>query len=89
MIEAHLIGGSSDEARIHLAVVGDSLSWNIHAHVGTQTLTAQSGAGAADIDFVPSQDATWNLILRNTSAVEMLTVDVSVDLYGTMTWQNF
>lgn len=89
MTEAHMVGGPTDEARIHLTVIGDSLTWNVHAHLGTDTLSFASGSGSGDIDLVPPQDATWNLILRNTSAVDMVTVDATVDLYGAMTWVDF
>ena len=88
--ESIFTGGPQDLARITLTAPVAKLDWNIHGHAGgaTQTVKEELGVMSASYSFVPSAQGDWFLLLRNTDTTP-LTVDVKIELYGTIVWSGW
>jgi hypothetical protein len=88
LVEAKMVGGTMDRAILHLAAPTATLDWNIHAHPngGTVTVHEELKVMTADYDFIPSEQAEWFLLLRNSGQVNM-DVQIEVELYGVMTFE--
>jgi hypothetical protein len=91
VVESMMMGGgatSGDRAIIHLMAPSANLDWNIHAHPngGTVTVHEELKQMTVTFDFIPAENTTWFLLLRNSGGVPM-DVQVAVDLYGAMTFQ--
>lgn len=89
-IEAILVGGRGDYARLRMSVPGPSLDWNLHGHAGggTQVVHEELKAMTVDYLFVPNDMADWYLLLRNKGQTDM-TVQLTIELYGAMTWSGW
>mgnify|MGYP000998732519 CR=1 FL=1 len=88
LVEGIMTGGPSDVAVIHLEAPISELDWNIHGHAGggTQTVYEEYNRMIVDYTFVPSAQADWWLLLRNSGQTDM-TVSVRIELYGNMQWR--
>jgi hypothetical protein len=89
-IEAILVGGRGDYARLRMTAPGPSLDWNLHGHAGggTQVIHEELKAMTVDYLFVPNDMADWYLLLRNKGQTDM-TVQLTIDLYGAMSWSGW
>jgi hypothetical protein len=87
VLEAKMIGGAVDRAVIKLTAPTADLDWNIHSHPNGTTINvvSQNDVLEVEYDFVPTEDAEWFLLLRNGGPTNM-DVQVTVDLYGAMTF---
>jgi hypothetical protein len=87
IIEATLISGPDDRADLHFTSSPAELDWNIHGHAGGGTQTVAEGFNQTQVDysFTPSAQADWYLLLRNSGGAP-LTVDVRIELYGSIPW---
>ncbi len=87
VIEAEMIGGAADRAIIKLTAPVSELDWNIHSHPNGTTINviSQTNQITVEYDFVPTEDAEWFLLLRNSGPTNM-DVQVVIDLYGAMTF---
>lgn len=87
LIEGIMHGGATDGAQIRLEAPPSSLSWNLHSHQngGTQVVTEALNQTVVDFAFHPTADADWYLLMRNDGTTDII-VDVTVGLYGAMTW---
>jgi hypothetical protein len=87
VLEAKMIGGAADRAVIKLTAPTADLDWNIHSHPNGTTINvvSQNDVLEVEYDFVPTEDAEWFLLLRNGGPTNM-DVQVTVDLYGAMTF---
>ena len=88
LVEGIMTGGPSDVAVIHLEAPISELDWNIHGHAGggTQTVYEEYNRMVVDYVFMPSAQADWWLLLRNSGQTDM-TVSVRIELYGDMQWR--
>jgi predicted small lipoprotein YifL len=88
LVEGIMTGGADDHAVIHLTAPVAELDWNIHGHAdgGTQTVYEELNVLGADYVFVPSAEADWWLLIRNSGPTSM-DVEVRVELHGDMTWR--
>jgi hypothetical protein len=88
LVEGIMHGGPSDTALIHLEAPTATLDWNIHGHAngGTQTVYEELKRMTVDYVYTPSSAADWFLLLRNSGLTNM-DVQVTVRLYGNMTWR--
>jgi hypothetical protein len=88
LVEGIMTGGPNDFAVIYLTSPTE-IDWNIHGHAngGTQTLVAEFNVmTVVDHKFVPTDQADWYLLIRNSGATAVA-VDVRVELYEGMSWQ--
>jgi hypothetical protein len=87
LVEGIMTGGLSDAALIHL-VAPMQLDWNIHSHATGHAVTVYEEYGKVMVDysFVPQRDGDWYLLIRNSGNVTA-GIQVSVGLYGAMTWR--
>lgn len=87
VLEAEMIGGPTDRAIIKLTAPAAELDWNIHSHPNGMTINVVTEMNVMTVtyDFVPTEQFDWYLLLRNSGPTDM-SVDVVVDLYGTMTF---
>lgn len=90
IVEGSLTGGKNDRAVIYLSAPRATLDWNLHGHAGggTTTVKEELAVMTAVYDFVPSAQADWLLLLRNTDPATM-SVDVKIELYGAMVWGSW
>lgn len=90
VVEAIMVGGPDDIAHVRMTADGEPIDWNLHSHLdgGTQVVTQELGVPSVDFVFVPDVDAEWFLLIRNKGQVD-ITVSLTVDLFGDMTWQGF
>lgn len=86
LVEGIMHGGPDDAALIHLEAPG-SMDWNIHSHATGHAITVHEeyGTMTVDYDFTPNTDGDWYLLIRNSSNVNA-DIQVTVGLYGAMTW---
>lgn len=89
-VEAIMVGGSGDYARIRATVPTAALDWNLHGHAGGGTQVAQEGFKVMMVDyqFSPTARADWFLLLRNKGQTD-LTVELEIQLFGNMTWSGW
>ena len=87
LIEGLMPGGPDDRATIRLTAPVSELDWNIHAHPGGTTVTVHEELNVmtVEFDFVPTEQADWFLLLKNSGPTNM-DVEVEIDLYGAMTF---
>ena len=87
--EGVLAGGAGDRALITVATA-PAFDWNIHGHANGSTQTVQEGFDVTSVtyEFAPTATADWYLLLRNTQTTA-LTLDVKLELFGTMTWSGW
>lgn len=87
LVEGIMHGGPQDRALIHLEAPANSLSWNLHAHMGggTQVVYEELNKTVVDYPFVPPSEGDWYLLLRNDGLTD-INVKVKVGLYGAVTW---
>ena len=52
---------------------------------GTQTVYEELNVMSADYTFIPPHDTDWWLLLRNSGPTDM-TIMVTAELYGAITW---
>lgn len=90
IVEAILVGGPGDYARIRMTAPGPSLDWNLHGHAdgGTQVVHEELKATSVDYLFAPTAQADWYLLLRNKGQTD-ITVQLNIELYGAMTWSGW
>lgn len=88
LVEGIMTGGPNDVALIHLEAPNSELDWNIHGHAGgaTQTVYEELNKMTVDYVFIPSAQADWWLLLRNSGPIS-IDVKVTVKLYGNMQWR--
>jgi hypothetical protein len=89
-VEAIMVGGGGDTARIRATVPSAALDWNLHGHAGGGTQVAQEGFKVMMVDyqFSPTAQADWFLLLRNKGQTD-LTVELKIELFGNMTWSGW
>ncbi|MEZ4403062.1 MAG: hypothetical protein R3B06_23770 [Kofleriaceae bacterium] len=89
IIEATMTGGPGDRVVMHLTASAPDLDWNIHGHAGsgTQTVAEAFKQSVVDYAFLPSAQADWFLLLRN-SGTAPIDVTIHVELYGAITWSG-
>ena len=90
LVEAVMVGGPGDYARIQMTAPTPSLDWNIHGHAngGTQVVNEELKVMSVDYLFLPSAKADWYLLLRNRGQTDM-TVQLKIELYGDITWSGW
>lgn len=91
LAEGTLEGGPADRAVVRITANAANLDWNIHGHVGQETMTIAEGLQVMSVEeeFVPPADEHWSLLVRNHSAVDTLELTVEIDLYGDMVWETW
>lgn len=84
-----MTGGPNDHSVIHMTAPTPTLSFNIHSHPNGETIEAVSELNKQQVDyiFVPPNQATWFLLLRNDGGTAM-NVELSVDLHDNMQWSD-
>jgi hypothetical protein len=87
LVEGIMTGGAADAALIHLAAP-EKLDWNIHSHASGHAVTVISEFDKVTVDysFVPPGDGDWYLLVKNSGTVTA-DIEVTVRLYGAMTWR--
>jgi len=87
LVEGIMTGGPMDAALIHLAAPMQ-LDWNIHSHASGHAVTIyeEYGMQTVDYNFVPPADGDWYLLIKNSGNVTA-DIQVTVRLYGAMTWR--
>jgi hypothetical protein len=90
IVEAILVGGPNDYARIQMTAGGAPIDWNLHGHAngGTQIVKEELKVMSVDYLFIPSAQADWYLLLRNKGQTD-ITVQLKIELYGEMTWSGW
>lgn len=88
LVEGIMTGGPADLAQLKFSAVSPEIDWNIHAHPSGTTITVyeQFDQMTVDYAFVPSEQADWYLLLKNSGPTTM-TIEVEVGLYGNMQWR--
>jgi hypothetical protein len=86
--EAAMVGGANDLAIIRLTATVSELDWNIHAHPNNEIVTVHEELNQMMVlyEFVPTAQAEWYLLLRNSSP-NPIDVQIEVGLYGAMTFE--
>jgi hypothetical protein len=90
VVEAVLVGGPGDYARITASVPAGNFDWNIHGHANNDTQIIDEAFKVQTMDKVfaiPAQ-ASWWLLLRNKSGVDV-TIQLKVELYNDTTWSGW
>jgi hypothetical protein len=87
LVEGIMTGDPSGTAVIHLAAPMQ-LDWNIHSHATGHAVTVYEEYGKVMVDytFVPPGDGDWYLLIKNSGNVTA-DIQVSVGLYGELTWR--
>lgn len=87
LVEGIMTGGPTDAALIHLAAPM-TLDWNIHSHASGHAVTVAEEYDKVTVDynFVPPADGDWYLLVKNSGNVTA-DIEVTVRLYGAMTWR--
>jgi hypothetical protein len=82
-----MTGGPQDHAVIYLTAPTPTLSFNIHSHPNGGTVEAVSELSKQNVEyiFVPPDQATWFLLLRNDGGTAM-NVELKVELHDNMQW---
>jgi hypothetical protein len=90
IVEAKLIGGPGDYARIRLMNPTPTLDWNLHGHAdgSTQIVEEELQVMTVDYLFLPPAQAEWYLLLRNRGQTDT-TVQLVIELYGNITWSGW
>jgi hypothetical protein len=90
IVEAIVVGGPGDYARLQMSAGGAGLDWNLHGHAngGTQVVMEELKVTSVDYLFLPSAQADWYLLLRNRGQTD-ITVQLKIELYGAMTWSGW
>lgn len=90
IVEAILVGGPGDHARLEMTAGGAVLDWNLHGHAGggTQVVMEELKVTAVDYTFSPVAQADWYLLLRNKGQTA-ITVQLRIELFGGMTWTGW
>lgn len=90
IVEAIMVGGPGDYARIQMTAGGAPIDWNIHGHANGDTQVVKEELGVPNIDylFLPTADADWYLLIRNKGQTD-ITVQLKIELYGEMTWSGW
>jgi hypothetical protein len=89
LAEAQMNGGPTDRAIIRISAPTPDVDWNIHSHPAGETINfyTEMNVMTTAYDFIPTEVTEWFLLVRNGGPTSM-TVEVVVDLYGTMTYDN-
>jgi hypothetical protein len=89
-VEAILVGGVGDQARIQMTAGGAPIDWNLHGHAngGTQVVNEGFKVPMVDYAFSPTAKADWYLLMRNKGQTD-ITVELKIDLFGEMTWSGY
>jgi len=87
LVEGIMTGGAADAALIHLEAPM-KLDWNIHSHASGHAITEAEEYDKVTVDynFVPPADGDWYLLVKNSGNVTA-DIQVTVRLYGNMTWR--
>jgi hypothetical protein len=90
VVEAILVGGPEDYARITATVPIPSFDWNIHGHANGETQIVGEAFKVTTMDyvFVPPAQADWYLLLRNKGQTDN-TIELKIELFGDMTWSGW
>lgn len=88
--ETILTGGPRDRVVIHLATDVASLDFNVHGHdgSGTQVVHEELGIQSTEYTFVPARMDEWFVLFRNSDTA-VREVEVTLELYGAMTWSGW
>jgi hypothetical protein len=89
LIEGSWTAGPSDQ--IGLSITADGLfDYDIHGHQGggTQDIDVAFAQPSVTYTFVPTQEAQWYLLLRNSSAAT-LTFTMEQNLYDAAVWNGW
>jgi hypothetical protein len=87
LVEGIMTGGPMDSALIHLEAPM-KLDWNIHSHASGHAVTVYEEYDKMFVDypFVPPADGDWYLLVKN-SGNATAGIEITVRLYGDMTWR--
>ena len=90
IVEATLVGGPTDYARIRMTAAGAPIDWNIHGHANGGTQIVQEGLKVPSVDylFVPPAQADWYLLIRNKGTTD-ITIELTIELYGDVMWSGW
>jgi hypothetical protein len=90
IVEAILVGGPGDHARLQMSAGGAVLDWNLHGHANgsTQIVKEELKVTSVDYLFQPTARADWYLLLRNKGQTD-ITVQLKIELFGEMTWSGW
>ena len=90
VVEAVIVAGPNDYARITAIVPTPSFDWNIHSHPGGQTIVLAEALRVTGMDYVlnPAEQADWYLLLRNKGQTDN-TITLKVELYNDATWSGW
>jgi hypothetical protein len=90
IVEAVLVGGPGDYARLQMSAGGAVLDWNLHGHAngGTQVVMEELKVTSVDYLFQPTARADWYLLLRNKGQTDIV-VQLKIELFGEMTWSGW
>lgn len=90
IVEAIMVGGPGDYARITASADGAPIDWNIHGHANGETQVVSEGFKVPNVDylFIPSAQADWYLLLRNKGQTD-ITIKLKVELYNSITWSGW
>ncbi|HWO20073.1 MAG TPA: hypothetical protein VNO30_14905 [Kofleriaceae bacterium] len=90
IVEAILVGGPGDYARLQMSASGAPLDWNMHGHANgsTQVVKEELKVPSVDYLFQPTAQADWYLLIRNKGQTD-ITVQLKIELFGEMTWSGW
>ncbi len=90
IVEAIMVGGPGDYARITASAGGAPIDWTIHGHANGETQVVAEGLEAASVDYLvgPSAQADWYLLLRNKGQTD-ITIQLKIELYNSITWSGW
>jgi hypothetical protein len=90
IVEAILVGGPGDAARITMSAGGAPIDWNMHGHANgeTQVVTEEFAATNIEYVFVPPAQADWYVLIRNKGQTN-ISVQLTIELYDDITWSGW
>lgn len=90
IVEAVIVAGPNDYARITAMVPTPSFDWNIHSHPNGETIILAEALRVTDMDYLlhPAEQADWYLLLRNKGQTDN-TITLKVELYNDATWSGW
>jgi hypothetical protein len=90
IVEAVIVAGPADYARITATVPTPSFDWNIHSHPNGETIVLAEALRVSAMDYVlhPADQADWYQLLRNKGQTSN-TITLQVELYNNATWSGW
>lgn len=90
IVEAILVGGPGDAARVTMSASGAPIDWNMHGHANGETMVITEEFAATNIEyvFVPPAQADWYVLIRNKGQTN-ISVQLKIELYDDITWSGW